>query len=68
MIVTPRVPTLVEVSTDVGTEEIEIPEETPQEFAASSSLSKKVGFMKQYAVTLIYVVDAKRKNSKSMLN
>ena len=59
MIMTPRVPTLVEDSTNVGTEEkVEIPEETPQEFAANSSISDKVGFMKQSAVTLIYVTEA----------
>ena len=62
MIVTPRIPTLVEDSTDVGTEEeTETPEETPQEFAANASISDKVSFMKQSAITKIYVTEAIKK-------
>ena len=47
MIVTPRVPTLVEESTDVGTKgEPETLEETLEGFATNSSTSEKVAFMK----------------------
>ena len=49
----------------MGTEEeAEIPEETPQECAASSSINEKVGFAKQSVVTLIYVADAIEKEFK----
>ena len=45
MIMTPRVPTLAEDSTDVGTEEEpKTPEKTPEGFAANSSMSKKSCF------------------------
>ena len=62
MIVTPRVPTLVEDSTDVGTEG---EPDTPEGFAANSSMSEKGAFMKQSAVTLIYIVDAIKKESQA---
>ena len=66
MIVIPRVPTLVEGSTDVGTEgELDTPEVTPQGFTANSSMSENATFMKQFAVTLIYVVDAIEKESQA---
>ena len=59
---TPRVPTLVEDLTDVGTEEeTETPEETPQEFTANASISDKVSFMKQSVVTTINVAKAVEK-------
>ena len=67
MIVTPRVPTLVKDATDVGTKgENEAPEETTQEFVASSSISEKVGFMKQSGVTLIYVAEAIEKEHATL--
>ena len=54
MIMTPRVPTLVEESTNIGTEgESKTLEETAKEFVANSFTSKKVAFMKQAGVTLI---------------
>ena len=70
MIVTPRVPTLVEESINVGTEdEAETPEETleetPQEFAASSSTLEKTSFRKQTVITLIYIADAFEKQAES---
>ena len=66
MIVTPRVPTLVEESINVGTEdEDETPEETPQEFAVSSSTLEKTSFMKQSGTTLIYIADAFEKEAES---
>ena len=66
MIVAFRVPTMVENSTDVGIEgEPETSEETPEGFAANSSTSEKVAFMKQSAVTLIYVADAIWKESQA---
>ena len=59
MIVTPWVLTLVEDSTNVGTEEeTKTPEETPQEFASNASITDKVTFIKQSAVTMIYVAEA----------
>ena len=47
MIATPHLPTLVEESINVGTEEeAETLEETPQEFATSSSTLERTSFMK----------------------
>ena len=66
MIVTPRVPTLVEESINVGTwDESETPEETPEEFAATSTILEKTSFMKQIGVTLIYVADALEKEAEA---
>ena len=66
MIVTPRVPTLVEESTNIGTEgECETSEEIAVEFVANSSTSEKAAFMKQAAVTLIYVANAIEKESEA---
>ena len=65
MIVTSRVPTLVEDSTDAGTEgEPETPKETPEGFVANSSTCEIVAFMKQSVVTLIYIVNAIEKESQ----
>ena len=62
MIVTPCVPTLVEESINVGIgNEVETPEETPEEFTATSTTLEKTSFMKQNGVTLIYVADALEK-------
>ena len=52
---TPRVPTLVE-----SEEEAETSEET-QEFTTTAPISDKVSFLKQSAVTTIYVVEAIKK-------
>ena len=66
MIMTPRVPTLVEEPINVGIEdEIETPEETLKEFASSSSTLEKTSFMKQAGMTLIYVANALEKESES---
>ena len=65
MIVTPRVPTLVEDSINVGTEdEAETPEESAEEFTATSSTIEKTTFMKQARVTLIYVAKTLGKRLK----
>ena len=67
MIVTPYIPTLVEESTNVGTEgELKTLEETAKEFVANSSTSEKVAFMKQSVVTLIYVVNVIKKEYRSI--
>ena len=64
MIVTPRVPTLVEESINVGTkDEADTPKETPQEFAASSSTLEMTSFMKHTGIMLIYIADAFEKEA-----
>ena len=66
MIATPRLPTLVEESINVGTEdEADTLEETPQEFAASSSTLERTSFMKQTGMTLMYIADAFEKEVES---
>ena len=66
MIVTPCVPTLVEESINVRTEdEAETLEETVEEFAATSSTIKKTTFMKQAGMTLIYVANTIEKEAES---
>ena len=66
MIVTPRIPTLVEDSTDVRIErEPETSEEIQEGFAANSSSSEKVDFMKQSTVTLIYVANVVENESQA---
>ena len=57
MIVTPRVPTLVEESINVGTEEeTETSTETSKEFAATTPFSNKISYLNQFTVTKIHVV------------
>ena len=65
MIVAPCVPTLVEESTNVGTkDEGKTLEETTREFATTSSTLGKTSFMKQYAMTLIYIAEAFEKEAE----
>ena len=65
-IMTPRVPTLVEEPINIGTEnEGETPEESVEEFAATSSTIEKTAFMKQTGMTLIYVANALEKEAEA---
>ena len=68
MIVTPHVPTLVEDSTNVGTEEeAETSTETPEEFATTVPVSDKISSLNKAAITTIHIAEAMEKNLK-MLN
>ena len=57
-----RVPTLVEDSTNVGTEEeAETSTETPEEFATTVPVSDKISSLKQAAITTIHIAEAMEK-------
>ena len=67
MIMTPRIPTLVENSTNVGTEEeTETSIEPPEEFAATAPFNDKIGFLKQAAVTIMHIAAAIEKECQNI--